>query len=332
MVPGHASICIGADHDEREVRMLDRNWSEQVASIVLELYLSSSYNYLLFHSLIEITSIAIAYTLFILTWNTRSYWTNNYIKSLGIGYAFIALIDLLHMLTYKGMGAFAGDGANPPTQLWISARYLQAVMLLAAPFFLKRRVGTRTIMGMYAMAVSVLAAFYLIYRAILVTGLQEPFGLIFRDHKQTEEALRKHQNTVEETIRARTVELCASEAMYRSLVQNVQAAIVLHDGRGRILDSNPLAQDLLGLSEEQFLGKSLVDPDWHFLREERPTEGPLFTFHCNRHRKGEALKSLKRVLLVEDDTKDIEFVDAVKQTGDFGALINQPRPNHAPEE
>jgi signal transduction histidine kinase len=72
-----------------------------------------------FYCDVENTTIAVAYTLFILTWNTRNYWTNNYIKLLGIGYAFTALVDLLHMPAYKGMGIFDHYGANLPTQLWI---------------------------------------------------------------------------------------------------------------------------------------------------------------------------------------------------------------------
>jgi PAS domain S-box-containing protein len=59
-----------------------------------------------------------------------------------------------------------------------------------------------------------------------------------------------------------------SEEKYRSLIQKVQTAIVVHDGDGRILTSNPLAQCLLGLSEDQLLGKALIDPEWHFLRED----------------------------------------------------------------
>ena len=43
------------------------------SAIALGLYLSSLYSYLLFHSLIEIVTIAIALALFILTWNTRAY-------------------------------------------------------------------------------------------------------------------------------------------------------------------------------------------------------------------------------------------------------------------
>lgn len=59
-----------------------------------------------------------------------------------------------------------------------------------------------------------------------------------------------------------------SEERYRSLIQKVQTAILLHDGQGRLLDSNPLAQELLGLSADQLLGKALIDPGWHFLRED----------------------------------------------------------------
>lgn len=59
-----------------------------------------------------------------------------------------------------------------------------------------------------------------------------------------------------------------SEEKYRSLIHKVQAAIVVHDGDGRILDSNPMAQDLLGLSADQLLGRELIDPQWSFLRED----------------------------------------------------------------
>jgi PAS domain S-box-containing protein len=70
------------------------------------------------------------------------------------------------------------------------------------------------------------------------------------DRKRAEEALR------------------ASEERYRSLIYRVRTAIVVHDGKGRLLKSNPLAQELLGLSEDLLLGKSLIDPKWHFLRED----------------------------------------------------------------
>src|ERR1017187_7033434 len=129
---------------ERETKMLGSNLSEKlsyigaIAALVLGLYISSRYSYLLFHSLIEFITIAVAFSLFILTWNTRRYLENNCLRLLGFGYGFISLIDLVHTLAYKGMGVFPGYGSNLPTQLWIAARYLQAATLFAAPLFAER--------------------------------------------------------------------------------------------------------------------------------------------------------------------------------------------------
>ncbi len=284
-----------------------------VTAIALGLYLSSLYSYLLFHSLIEIVTVAVAFTLFILTWNTRGYVASGYLRLLGIGYGFIALIDLLHTLAYKGMDVFPGYGSsNLPAQLWLAARYLQAVTLLAAPLFVARRLNDRAVFAGYAAAVALLvatvfsgnfpdcysegtgltafkigseylitalllislyllyrkreyftdrvffvvaasiactalsemlftaflslydfvkmaghfaklAAFYLIYRAILVTGFKEPFALIFRDLKQTEEALRKSQDTLEEKVGERIAESRASEEALHRLNRELRA-------------------------------------------------------------------------------------------------------------
>lgn len=99
--------------------------------------LTSRYSYLLFHSLVELFSVVTAIGIFILTWNSQRFLKNNYILIVGLSSLFIGLIDMLHMLAYKGMGVFSGFDANLPTQLWIAARYLQVAVLLAAPFLLR---------------------------------------------------------------------------------------------------------------------------------------------------------------------------------------------------
>ena len=72
-------------------------------------------------------------------------------------------------------------------------------------------------------------------------------------------------NSMLDALAERDAELCAGEEKYRSLIDKVQTAIVLHAGQGHILTGNPLAPELLGLSEDQLLGKALIDPEWHFL-------------------------------------------------------------------
>jgi PAS domain-containing protein len=58
-----------------------------------------------------------------------------------------------------------------------------------------------------------------------------------------------------------------SEERYRTLVSNLDTGVVVHASDTRILVSNYRAQELLGLTEDQMLGKKDIDPAWHFLRD-----------------------------------------------------------------
>jgi len=100
--------------------------------ILAGLYLVSLRNYLLFHGIVELASIAIAFSIFIIVWNTRRTITNTFFLVIGISFLFTGGIDLFHMLAYKGMGVFAGNSSDTPTQLWIAARYFQSIAFLAA--------------------------------------------------------------------------------------------------------------------------------------------------------------------------------------------------------
>ncbi|MGM0606383.1 MAG: MASE3 domain-containing protein [Halobacteriota archaeon] len=92
-------------------------------------------NYLLFHSLVELFSILVAFAVFVVAWNARERIENNFLAVLGIGYLFIGGVDLLHTLAYDGMGVFPDAGADLPTQLWIFGRFLEAGTLLVAGVF-----------------------------------------------------------------------------------------------------------------------------------------------------------------------------------------------------
>lgn len=110
-------------------------------AILLVLWGMAWQNYLLFHALVEFASIAVASAMFAVAWNSRRFSTNGYLTFLGIALLPVAVVDLFHTLSYKGMGVFAVAGANQATQFWIAGRALEAGVLLVAPFFLARRVG-----------------------------------------------------------------------------------------------------------------------------------------------------------------------------------------------
>ena len=122
--------------------------------ILVGLYLTSLYNYLLFHSLVEIFSIFIACSIFLVAWNSRRFMDNNYLLFLGIAYLFVGGLDLIHTLAYRGMGIFPGYETNLPTQLWISARYLESISLLIAPIFVVRNIKKRFVLTAYILTIS----------------------------------------------------------------------------------------------------------------------------------------------------------------------------------
>lgn len=104
------------------------------------LLLVSRHNFLLFHVAVELCTIGMAIAIFTVAWNTRHLVDNDAFFVLGLGFLGIGLITLLHTLTYKGMALFTDTGgANMATQLWIAARFLEAIAFLAFPLSLQRR-------------------------------------------------------------------------------------------------------------------------------------------------------------------------------------------------
>ena len=136
------------------------NWTLSTVWIVIlaGLYLASRYNYLLFHSLVERFSVFVACGIFVVAWNSRRFLDSNYLLFLGIAYLFIGVLDLVHTLAYKGMVIFSGYDANLPTQLWISARYLESISLLVAPLVIHRKLNTRIVFAGYGVLVSLMLA------------------------------------------------------------------------------------------------------------------------------------------------------------------------------
>jgi signal transduction histidine kinase len=116
-------------------------------------------NYLLFHSLVELFSIIVAATVFIITWNSIKYIKNPYLIMVGVSYLFIGILDLLHTLSYKGMPIFT-DYDFYANQLWIAARGLESCTLLAAflVLFSHKSVKAGIIFIFYSLVTTLLVA------------------------------------------------------------------------------------------------------------------------------------------------------------------------------
>ncbi|HME54406.1 MAG TPA: MASE3 domain-containing protein [Candidatus Lokiarchaeia archaeon] len=101
--------------------------------------------FLLFHTLAESFAIFILSGMFIVSWNTRHYAKNTFFLVMGVSSFYIALIELLHTLAYKGMNVFIGytPVTNLPTQLWIAGRYFQAISIFVALLAINKTINSR---------------------------------------------------------------------------------------------------------------------------------------------------------------------------------------------
>ncbi len=129
---------------------LSRATQTALAALVLAgLIMTRMHSYLLFHGLVEMFSVAVALGIFFVAWNTRAIARNHYVTFVGISFFFIAVLDIVHTLAYKGMGVFPNHGANLPTELWIVSSYMQAASLLIAPVFLVRTLRAERVFRIY---------------------------------------------------------------------------------------------------------------------------------------------------------------------------------------
>ena len=116
------------------------------------LYLAKRYNFLLFHAMAEMFSVAVAGAIFMLVWNVRRSLDNSYLLFVGVAYLFIGCLDLVHTLAYQGMGLFRRYEANLQGQLWVASRYMESLSLLIGSFFLGRRLKLGLVLAGYVAA------------------------------------------------------------------------------------------------------------------------------------------------------------------------------------
>jgi PAS domain S-box-containing protein len=128
------------DGTERRFLPVNLLHGATAAAILIVLYFISLHNYLLFHGLVEISGIAVVFSIFIIIWNTRRVVPDGFFLIIGISFLFIGSIDLVHMLAFRGMAVFPIDSTNISTQLWIAARYFQSITFFIATLFIGKSI------------------------------------------------------------------------------------------------------------------------------------------------------------------------------------------------
>jgi len=144
-----------------------------VVSILL--IIISRFNFLAFHTLAELFTIIISFSLFAFAWWTRKLNRNHFLLFIACGYFWIGIIDLMHSLTYKGMDVFIAGSADLAVHFWLFARFMEAFLLLAAPFFALKRFNAYFVFYLYGIICFLMTI--LIFKGALPTTFIEGVGL-----------------------------------------------------------------------------------------------------------------------------------------------------------
>lgn len=118
------------------------HWYEWVVPLIalVALLPLGARHFLLFHVTAEVFSSVVGILVFVVAASTYRFSRNDFLLVVGAGYFWVAMVDLVHMVAYKGMNVLPGGSANPATQYWLVARGLEAATLTVAPFFVRHRV------------------------------------------------------------------------------------------------------------------------------------------------------------------------------------------------
>lgn len=144
--------------------------------IIIIIFLLSFYSYSLFHSLAEIFSIVISFGVYMVMWNSRSLIKNNYFVFLGIAFFYIAIFDLLHILTFLGLEFTSGDASFfLSVSFWLAARCIQAFSFLVAIFFINKNLKMIKVFYFYTIVSVLFLCLILARQLFLVVDIKNHF-------------------------------------------------------------------------------------------------------------------------------------------------------------
>ena len=325
------------------IRKLLFGWRQAGVLLVtlIALSLLASFNFLFYHTLAELLRVVVLGSIFALGWHTRRWSNNSALLVIAIAAGFIGILELLHALTYKGMGLMQVDDANIPTQLWLSFRYLETLAIFVAVLSLGKKVNIRinflgfgllaaffyitiftghfpdafiegeglTSFKIYSewvmilifmvsmlwllqdkqhlekevrwlLAASIfcnaLSSFtftqyvgvfdfanelghhllifsgYLIYRAILVTGLLRPYELLFLD-------LKKNEQRLESLVAESTASLRETQALNTAFINNIPSILSVKDVNDSYTLVNYAFERFVNKPKKFILGKKFYE-------------------------------------------------------------------------
>ncbi|MCP4985145.1 MAG: hypothetical protein GY928_03460 [Colwellia sp.] len=137
------------------------------------------YGTLLFHSMAEMFSIVLSLIMVVIVWNTSRYSRNNFLLYLGIGYFWIAVLDIWHSITFHGIPFFQINNNEITLHFWFYTRLLEALLLLTAITFFNKKFNPQLVFltGAVITLIILLVSYFMMSPDLLTTIVFTPIKI-----------------------------------------------------------------------------------------------------------------------------------------------------------
>ncbi len=116
----------------------------------------------LYHSLLQILSIALLSSIFLFAWNARPFLDSDYFLLIGLACIPIIVFETVHMLSQPFIAVLPG-GLETSIRALLASRYTQSLALLLAISFLNRRLRPKSTLYLLLVATTAVVALVLLY-------------------------------------------------------------------------------------------------------------------------------------------------------------------------
>lgn len=131
-------------------------------------------NLIVYHTLTEFISVAIGLTAMTVAATTTHFTKNQFVIFIALAAGWCAFIDIAHILSYK-KNLLPHGGGNLSTQLWICARFFQAVAFICSLYFLRNSLKIWIVnLGLFFVT---LAIFIIIFSGHFPTTYIDNYGI-----------------------------------------------------------------------------------------------------------------------------------------------------------
>jgi len=114
--------------------------------LILFTSLLSFYSLELFHISVAIYSIVICFIIFIIVLNTHQIISNSYYIFIGLSFAYIAIFEIIHALTWKQLFYIPFISEVSAGSIWHCGRFTHSLIILLSFYFINKKINIKKVL------------------------------------------------------------------------------------------------------------------------------------------------------------------------------------------